>query len=49
MKNIIKSIALLTNNGKYVVSIMTKSKKCVKYTFSTHREAVQYYNDILID
>ena len=47
MKSIIKSIALLSEDSKYIVRIQTKSNKYIEYKFDTHRSAVLYYNDIM--
>ena len=49
MKNIIKSVALLTINNKYIVRVQTKSNKHLEYKFDTKKGAEQYYQDILID
>ena len=46
MKTLVKSIALLSENSKYVVRITTKSNKIVEYKFDTRESAVLYYNDI---
>ena len=47
MKSIIKSIAKLYENGKYIVSIQTKSNKYIEYKFDTQRKAAGYYNSII--
>ena len=47
MKSLVKSIALLSENNKYIVRIQTKSDKIIEYEFSTHEGAVLYYNDII--
>jgi hypothetical protein len=46
MKSLVKSIALLSENNKYVVRIITKSNKIMEYNFDTHEGAEQYYKDI---
>ena len=46
MKSLVKSIALLSENSKYIVRIQTKSNKFIEYTFGTRESAVLYYNDI---
>jgi len=46
MKTLVKSIALLSENSKYIVRIQTKSNKIVEYKFDTRESAVLYYNDI---
>ena len=48
MKSIVKSIVILHENNKYVVSIKTKSNKYIEYKFDTRRGAEQYYNDIIM-
>ena len=48
MKSLVKSIALLSENDKYIVRIITKSNKIIEYDFSTHRDAELYYKDILM-
>ena len=47
MKSLVKSIALLSENNKYVVRIITKSNKIMEYNFDTHVSAEQYYKDII--
>jgi len=47
MKSLVKSIALLSEDNKYVVRIQTKSNKVIEYKFDTHQSAVLYYNDII--
>ena len=46
MKSLVKSIALLSENSKYIVRIQTKSNKIIEYKFDTHQGAEQYYKDI---
>ena len=46
MKTLVKSIALLSENSKYIVRIQTKSNKYIEYKFDTRESAVLYYNDI---
>ena len=48
MKSLVKSIALLSENNKYIVRIVTKSDKIIEYCFNTHRDAELYYKDILM-
>ena len=48
MKSLVKSIALLSENNKYIVRIVTKSDKIMEYYFDTHRGAELYYKDILM-
>ena len=48
MKTLVKSIALLSENNKYIVRIQTKSNKYIEYEFDTHRDAELYYKDILM-
>ena len=47
MKSLVKSIAKLYENGKYIVRIQTKSNKIIEYKFDTQRGQVLYYNDIM--
>jgi len=47
MKSLVKSIALLSENNKYIVRIITKSDKIMEYCFDTHVSAEQYYKDII--
>ena len=47
MKSLVKSIALLSENDKYIVRIITKSNKIMEYNFDTHRGAELYYKDII--
>ena len=48
MKSLVKSIALLSENNKYIVRIITKSDKIIEYDFSTYRSAELYYKDIIM-
>jgi hypothetical protein len=48
MKSLVKSIALLSENNKYIVRIVTKSNKIIEYDFDTHEGAELYYKDILM-
>ena len=47
MKSLVKSIALLSENNKYIVRIQTKSNKIIEYNFDTHTSAELYYKDII--